>query len=109
MKKIESVVMSNVVMSNSNKVKVGFDESKITAEEIAKTITALGRYLNTVHATEITSIDSLPFRVHCRDVPSSAAPTPSTGESFWIASASGPGVQQIVADLRSGDWASPPP
>lgn len=47
-KKIETVVggkdgvESTQVMFNSNKVKVGFDESRITADEIAKAITDLG-------------------------------------------------------------------
>lgn len=47
-KKIEKVVGkkdgvdSTQVMFNSNKVKVGFDENRITAEEIAQTITDLG-------------------------------------------------------------------
>lgn len=46
--KIESVVSrkpgveSAQVMFNSNKVKVAFDESKITADEIAESITRLG-------------------------------------------------------------------
>ncbi len=46
--KIESVVgkkdgvESAQVMFNSNKVKVAFDESKVTAEEIAESITRLG-------------------------------------------------------------------
>lgn len=47
-KKIETVVggkpgvESTQVMFNSSKVKVGFDETQITADEIAKTITDLG-------------------------------------------------------------------
>ncbi len=47
-KKIESVIGKKdgvdltQVMFNSNKVKVGFDESRITAEEIATAITDLG-------------------------------------------------------------------
>lgn len=46
--KIESVVSkkagveSTQVMFNSNKVKVSFDESKVTADEIAESITKLG-------------------------------------------------------------------
>ncbi len=46
--KIESVVSkkpgveSAQVMFNSNKVKVSFDESKVTADEIAESITKLG-------------------------------------------------------------------
>lgn len=46
--KIESVVgkqegvESAQVMFNSNKVKVAFDESRITADEIAESITKLG-------------------------------------------------------------------
>lgn len=46
--KIESVVNKKAgvesaqVMFNSNRVKVAFDESKVTAEEIAESITKLG-------------------------------------------------------------------
>jgi copper chaperone len=47
-KKIESVVSkkdgvdSTQVMFNSNKVKVAFDDSRISADDIARTITDLG-------------------------------------------------------------------
>lgn len=62
------------------------------------------RYLNGVHATQITGLESSPFRVQYRDVPGSTIPTPPMNQSFWAVSASGPGTQQVTMDLRSGDW-----
>ncbi|MFF5790504.1 DUF4389 domain-containing protein [Paeniglutamicibacter sp. NPDC012692] len=62
------------------------------------------RYLGGVHATEVTGVDTSPFRVQYRDMPGTAVPSPPAGQGFWVASASGPGTQQVTVDLRSGDW-----
>ncbi len=62
------------------------------------------RYLAGVHTTEITGVETSPFRFQSRDVPGSAVPSPPGGQGFWAASASGPGTQQVTVDLRSGDW-----
>ena len=62
------------------------------------------RYLNGVHATQITGVESSPFRVQYRDVPGSAVPASPTNEGFWAVSASGTGTQHVTMDLRSGDW-----
>ncbi len=63
------------------------------------------RYLANVHSSEVTKVDSAPFRVRYRDVPGTATPTPPAAQGFWAVSASGSGTQEIVTDLRSGHWA----
>ena len=62
------------------------------------------RYLLGVHTTEITRVEALPFRVGYRDVPGQTVPSPPSGQSFWAVSSSGPGIQHVTMDLRSGDW-----
>lgn len=61
-------------------------------------------YLNGVHTTRITNIETSPFRVSYRDVPGATAPMPPLGQGFWAASASGAGPQQLTMDLSGGDW-----
>lgn len=61
-------------------------------------------YLRGVHTTEITGIETSPFRVSYADSPGSAVPTPPAAQSFWAESSSGAGPQQITMDLRGGDW-----
>ena len=61
-------------------------------------------YLRGVHTTVVTGVETSPFGFNTRDVPGSAAPSPPGGQGFWIATASGPGPQQVEIDLRSGDW-----
>ncbi|MDO5754127.1 DUF4389 domain-containing protein, partial [Arthrobacter sp.] len=62
------------------------------------------RYLAGVHTTVITRVEALPFRVGYRDVPGQTVPSPPSGQNFWAVSSSGPGIQQVTMDLRSGDW-----
>ncbi|WP_247647118.1 DUF4389 domain-containing protein [Arthrobacter sp. E3] len=62
------------------------------------------RYLSGVHTTEITRVEALPFRVGYRDVPGQTVPSPPSGQTFWAVSSSGPGIQHVTMDLRSGDW-----
>lgn len=61
-------------------------------------------YLSGVHVSQITGVETSPFRVQYSDVPGTAAATPPGDQSFWAESASGPGIQQLTMDLRSGDW-----
>ncbi|MHA7238714.1 DUF4389 domain-containing protein [Arthrobacter sp. TMS1-12-1] len=62
-------------------------------------------YLSSVRHTELTEIRTDPFRGGYRDVPGSSVPAPPTEQTFWTASASGPGTQVISVDIRSGSWA----
>ncbi|POH57124.1 DUF4389 domain-containing protein [Arthrobacter glacialis] len=61
-------------------------------------------YLNGVHTTVITGVETRPFRVSYSDVPGQAAPELPGEQSFWAVQASGTGTQQVTMDLRSGDW-----
>ncbi len=66
--------------------------------------TDVDRYLSGVSISEITGVESSPFRVQYRDVPGTAAATPPGEQDFWTESSSGPGTQQLTVDLRSGNW-----
>lgn len=61
-------------------------------------------YLSGIHATQVTGIQTSPFRVSYRDVPGTSTPELPAGQAFWAVSASGPGTQQVTMDLSSGDW-----
>lgn len=61
-------------------------------------------YLRGVHTTEITGIETSPFRVSYADSLGTAIPTPPAAQSFWAESSSGVGPQQITMALRGGDW-----
>jgi len=65
----------------------------------------VARYLDNVRHSEITKLDSYPFRVEYREVPGSAEPAAPGAQPFWSTSAQGTGTQQIEWDLRSGRWA----
>ncbi|MET4096230.1 DUF4389 domain-containing protein [Arthrobacter sp. UYCu712] len=62
-------------------------------------------YLAGVRHTEIVDVRFAPFRALYREVTGVRAPLRPAGQSFWTASASGPGTQELKWDLRSGNWA----
>lgn len=66
---------------------------------------AVAAYLAEVKHSEITEVRFSPFRALYRDVPGARTPTRPADQSFWTASATGPGVQQLTWDIRSGSWA----
>lgn len=61
-------------------------------------------YLNGVHTTVITGVETSPFRVSYSDVPGQASPELPGEQSFWAVQASGIGTQEVTMDLRTGDW-----
>jgi hypothetical protein len=65
----------------------------------------VGRYLTGVHHSELLEVDSRPFRAEYRDIPGSTAPSPPGEQTFWTASASGAGEQELTWDLAAGSWA----
>ncbi len=65
---------------------------------------AIDRYLAGVAHSRVTSVDVAPFVAHYRVIAgTSSAPAPA-GESFWVASASGPGTRQVTWKPTSGQW-----
>ena len=62
-------------------------------------------YLATVPHTEIVDVRFDPFRALYRDVAGAKAPSSPTQQTFWAATATGPGEQELKWDLRSGAWA----
>ncbi|MBT1004404.1 DUF4389 domain-containing protein [Paenarthrobacter sp. DKR-5] len=63
------------------------------------------RYLSGVAHTEVTELRFNPFRVQYRDLPGTTVPAPPAGQSFWTASSSGTGTQEITVSLQPGSWA----
>ncbi|WP_082634284.1 DUF4389 domain-containing protein [Arthrobacter alpinus] len=61
-------------------------------------------YLNGVHRTVITGVQTQPFRVSYSDVPGQGTPELPGKQIFWAAQASGTGAQHVTMDLRSGAW-----
>jgi hypothetical protein len=61
-------------------------------------------YLSDVKHSEITDVRFNPFRAQYREVPGAKAPAPPAQQGFWAASATGPGLQELKWDLRSGVW-----
>ena len=66
---------------------------------------SVGAYLAGVQYAEIREVHFSPFRAQYLPVPGSRIPPPPAGQSFWTATATGPGVQELKWDVRSGDWA----
>ncbi len=62
-------------------------------------------YLAGVRHTEIVDVRFDPFRALYREVSGTQAPTVPAQQSFWAATATGRGEQELTWDLRSGDWA----
>lgn len=62
-------------------------------------------YLAGVRHTEIVDVRFDPFRVIYRDVAGANTPSDPARQSFWAATATGPGEQDLTWDLRPGSWA----
>ncbi|MET3919562.1 DUF4389 domain-containing protein [Arthrobacter sp. UYEF20] len=62
-------------------------------------------YLAAVKHTELIEVRFSPFRAQYRDVPGTKTPPRPADQSFWTASATGPGAQELQWNLRSGNWA----
>jgi hypothetical protein len=63
------------------------------------------RYLDGVRRSEIRELDLRPFRVEYQDVPGARTPARPGAQTFWAASATGAGSQELRWDLRPGNWA----
>lgn len=65
----------------------------------------VSRYLEGVRRSEITELDLRPFRVEYREVPGTRTPARPGAQTFWTATATGPGAQELRWDLQPGNWA----
>ncbi|MEQ4519210.1 DUF4389 domain-containing protein [Pseudarthrobacter sp. B907] len=63
------------------------------------------RYLTDVRHSELTEVRFSPFRAEYRDVAGTKPPARPADQTFWTASATGAGSQELKWDLRPGNWA----
>ncbi|AXJ09182.1 DUF4389 domain-containing protein [Arthrobacter sp. PM3] len=62
-------------------------------------------YMAGVRHTEVVDVRFDPFRTIYRDVAGFKPPEDPAQQSFWAATASGPGEQELTWNVRSGTWA----
>ena len=62
------------------------------------------RYLAGAARDELTDVDFAPFRATLERHPGERAPAPPADQTFWAASASGPGRQAATFDPDGGKW-----
>lgn len=61
-------------------------------------------YLAGVAHAEIAEVRFEPFYVQYREFAGTRAPARPADQDFWVASAAGPGQQELTWDVKSGDW-----
>jgi hypothetical protein len=61
-------------------------------------------YLDGVERDEVRDLDFDPFRVEYRRHAGGEPPGPPGEQTFWAASASGPGTQRATWEAESGEW-----
>ncbi|MBG6226480.1 hypothetical protein IWX63_003079 [Arthrobacter sp. CAN_A2] len=61
-------------------------------------------YLSDVPRAEIETVSSFPSFVRYDDKPGTSTPSDPTDETFWIASAHGQDLQELVIPVHSGEW-----
>jgi hypothetical protein len=66
---------------------------------------AVDLYLANVSHDEVSDVEFGPFDVRYDRQPGTRTPEPPTGQSFWVAQASGAGAQTMTWDVASGSWA----
>ncbi|WP_243844438.1 DUF4389 domain-containing protein [Salinibacterium sp. ZJ454] len=65
---------------------------------------AVDDYLRGVAHTEVTRIDSEPFRVLYRELGGTETPEEPGDQTFWTQSVSGAGEQELSWSVQPGDW-----
>jgi len=65
----------------------------------------VAKYLTDVKHSELTEVRFSPFRAEYRDVTGTKPPARPADQTFWAASATGAGSQELKWDLRPGNWA----
>lgn len=61
-------------------------------------------YLAGVAHTELDDLDFFPFQPGYRQIPGAGQPAPPGEQTFWSASASGPGTQELQWEFQEGNW-----
>jgi Domain of unknown function (DUF4389) len=61
-------------------------------------------YLDGVQHDEVRDLNFDPFRVDYRQFPGGEPPGPPGEQTFWVASASGPGTRTATWEGESGEW-----
>jgi hypothetical protein len=64
----------------------------------------VARYLAGVGHATVDDVDLRPFRVTYRTDAGGAPKAPPGSQTFWVASASGPGPQRLTWKVESGQW-----
>lgn len=62
------------------------------------------RYLAGSNYSELLEVNYRPFRAEYREAEGSAQPGAPTQQGFWVASASGPGEQELDWNIEPGTW-----
>jgi hypothetical protein len=62
-------------------------------------------YLAGVDHTEVRGIETNPFRVRYAEITGPDRPARPADQNFWVASAAGPGSQEITWQVQPGSWA----
>jgi hypothetical protein len=65
---------------------------------------AVDEYLDGVAVAELRGLNGNPPRIQLREMGGTDAVDPPADQSFWVASASGPGAQTATWVLEPGDW-----
>jgi hypothetical protein len=61
-------------------------------------------YLTGIAHDEVTDINWSGDKVKYRRVDGAASATPPTAQTFWVADATGPGLQTVTWDVQGGNW-----
>ncbi|MCB0969925.1 MAG: DUF4389 domain-containing protein [Acidimicrobiales bacterium] len=64
----------------------------------------VARYLDGVGRAEVTEVGPEPTDIRYLTTDGGPPPTAPDEQDLWVASASGPGTQELVWDLTDGDW-----
>ncbi len=65
---------------------------------------AVAEYLDGVAVAELEGVRGTPPRIQIREIPGTVSAESPSAQSFWVASASGPGAQTATWVLEPGDW-----
>ncbi|MGX1161227.1 uncharacterized protein DUF4389 [Arthrobacter sp. SLBN-100] len=82
-------------------------ESANPAKEVFIGIAAradVERYLGGSNYSELREVDFRPFRAEYREVAGTEPLSPPAEQEFWVASAAGPGQQEVNWNIESGNW-----